>query len=156
LARVLASGRHLGPPLSGVKDGASRRRRARRIGSFRRLFRRGNTGKPCAKHLSTAFELGRAMIELLQFISYLLTIYVYIVIAMAILSWLIAFNVVNTRNPVVHMIAELLYRLTEPVLRPIRSLLPNMGGIDISPIILFLIILFIQSVILPNIAKLFI
>ena len=96
------------------------------------------------------------MIELLQFISYLLTIYVYIVIAMAILSWLIAFNVVNTRNPVVRMIAELLYRLTEPVLRPIRNLLPNMGGIDISPIILFLIILFIQSVILPNIAKLFI
>ena len=93
------------------------------------------------------------MIELLQFISYLLTIYVYVVIAMAILSWLIAFNVVNTRNPVVHMIAEL---LTEPVLRPIRNLLPNMGGIDISPIILFLIILFIQSVILPNIAKLFI
>ncbi|MGC1236686.1 MAG: YggT family protein, partial [Xanthobacteraceae bacterium] len=83
------------------------------------------------------------MIELLQFISYLLTIYVYIVIAMAILSWLIAFNVVNTRNPVVRMIAELLYRLTEPALRPIRSLLPNMGGIDISPIILFLIILFI-------------
>jgi len=96
------------------------------------------------------------MIELLQFISYLLTIYVYVVIAMAILSWLIAFNVVNTRNPVVRMIAELLYRLTEPALRPIRSLLPNMGGIDISPIVLFLIILFIQSVILPNIAKLFI
>jgi YggT family protein len=111
---------------------------------------------PAPKHLRTAFELGRAMIELLQFISYLLTIYVYVVIAMAILSWLIAFNVVNTRNPVVHMIAELLYRLTEPVLRPIRNLLPNMGGIDISPIILFLIILFIQSVILPNIAKLFI
>jgi YggT family protein len=120
------------------------------------LFRLGNTGKPCAKALSRALELGRAMIELLQFISYLLTIYVYIVIAMAILSWLIAFNVVNTRNPVVHMIAELLYRLTDPVLRPIRNLLPNMGGIDISPIILFLIILFIQSVILPNIAKLFI
>jgi YggT family protein len=111
---------------------------------------------PAPTHLRTAFELGRAMIELLQFISYLLTIYVYVVIAMAILSWLIAFNVVNTRNPVVHMIAELLYRLTEPVLRPIRNLLPNMGGIDISPIILFLIILFIQSVILPNIAKLFI
>jgi YggT family protein len=122
--------------------------RAGRIG----LFRRGNTGKPS----DTAHKLGRAMIELLQFISYLLTIYVYVVIAMAILSWLIAFNVVNTRNPVVHMIAELLYRLTEPALRPIRNLLPNMGGIDISPIILFLIILFIQSVILPNIAKLFI
>ena len=116
------------------------------------LFWRGNTGKPSA----TALKLGRPMIELLQFISYLLTIYVYIVIAMAILSWLIAFNVVNTRNPVVRMIAELLYRLTEPALRPIRNLLPNMGGIDISPIILFLIIIFIQSVILPNIAKLFV
>jgi YggT family protein len=148
LARFLASGRHLGPPVSGVKDGSGKTRRRADVG----LFRRGNTGKPCA----TALELGRAMIELLQFISYLLTIYVYVVIAMAILSWLIAFNVVNTRNPVVRMIAELLYRLTEPALRPIRSLLPNMGGIDISPIILFLIILFIQSVILPNIAKLFI
>jgi YggT family protein len=156
LAQVLASGRHLGPPLSGVKDGASRRRR----GPHRRVPAACSDSatpvNPAPKHLSTAFELGRAMIELLQFISYLLTIYVYIVIAMAILSWLIAFNVVNTRNPVVHMIAELLYRLTEPVLRPIRNLLPNMGGIDISPIILFLIILFIQSVILPNIAKLFI
>ena len=148
MARVLASGRHLGPPVWGVKDGSGETRNRGGIG----LFRRANTGKPCA----TALELGRAMIELLQFISYLLTIYVYIVIAMAILSWLIAFNVVNTRNPVVRMIAELLYRLTEPALRPIRSLLPNMGGIDISPIILFLIILFIQSVILPNIAKLFI
>jgi YggT family protein len=112
----------------------------------------GKPGKPCA----VTPALGPEMLELLQFISYLLTLYVYIVIAMAILSWLIAFNVVNTRNQIVHMIAELLYRLTEPALRPIRNLLPNMGGIDISPIILFLIILFIQSVILPNIAKLFI
>jgi YggT family protein len=152
LAQVLASGRHLGLPVLGVKDGAGQTHRRGGLD----LFRRGNTGKPRAKALKTAFELGRPMIELLQFISYLLTIYVYIVIAMAILSWLIAFNVVNTRNPVVHMIAELLYRLTEPALRPIRNLLPNMGGIDISPIILFLIILFIQSVILPNIAKLFV
>ncbi len=96
------------------------------------------------------------MIELLQFISYVLTLYMWVVIAMAILSWLIAFNVVNTRNQVVHMIAELLYRLTEPVLRPIRNLLPSFGGIDISPVIVFLIIIFIQSVILPNIAKAFI
>ena len=96
------------------------------------------------------------MIELLQFISYVLTLYVYIVIAMAIMSWLIAFNVVNTRNQIVAMIWDLLYRLTEPVLRPIRNMMPNLGGIDISPIILFLFILFIQTVILPNIAKLFI
>jgi YggT family protein len=96
------------------------------------------------------------MIEFLGFISYVLTLYLYVVIAMAILSWLIAFNVVNTRNPVVNMIAEFLYRVTEPVLRPIRNMLPNLGGIDISPVILFLIIIFIQSVIIPNIAKIFI
>ena len=77
-------------------------------------------------------------------------------IGAAIFSWLVAFHVVNTRNQAISMIGEFLYRITEPALRPIRNVLPNMGGIDISPIILFLIILFIQSVILPNIAKLFI
>jgi YggT family protein len=93
------------------------------------------------------------MIELLTFISYLLQLYVYVIIAAAVLSWLIAFNVVNTRNPVVSGIGEFLYRITEPVLRPIRNMLPNLGGIDISPIIVILIIIFIQSVIIPNIAK---
>jgi YggT family protein len=96
------------------------------------------------------------MIELLSFISYLLTLYIYILIAMAVLSWLIAFGVVNTRNPIVANIGEFLYRITEPVLRPIRNMLPNLGGIDISPVIVILIILFIQSVIIPNLAKAFI
>jgi len=95
------------------------------------------------------------MVEFLAFISYLLTLYVYVLIASAVLSWLIAFNVVNTRSPVINAVAEFLYRVTEPVLRPIRSLLPNLGGIDVSPIILILIIMFIQAVIIPNIAKLF-
>jgi YggT family protein len=93
------------------------------------------------------------MIELLSFISYLLTLYIYILIAAAVLSWLIAFNVVNARNPIVMTIGEFLYRITEPVLRPIRNMLPNLGGIDISPIIVILIIFFIQSVIIPNVAK---
>ena len=93
------------------------------------------------------------MIELLSFISYVLTLYVYVLIAAAVLSWLIAFNVVNTRSPVVSAIGEFLYRITEPVLRPIRNRLPNLGGIDISPIVVILIIFFIQSVIIPNIAK---
>lgn len=96
------------------------------------------------------------MIELLSFISYLLTLYVYILVASAILSWLIAFNVVNTHSPVVATIADFLWRITEPVLRPIRSILPNLGGIDISPVIVILIIIFIQNVVIPNIAKLFI
>ena len=76
-----------------------------------------------------------------------LELYIWIVIAMAIFSWLVAFNVVNTRNQVVAMIGDFLYRITEPVLRPIRNMLPNLGGIDISPVILFLIIVFIRYVI---------
>jgi len=84
-----------------------------------------------------------------------LQLYIWIVIAMAIFSWLVAFNVVNTRNHVVAMIGDFLYRITEPALRPIRNLLPNLGGIDISPVILFLIIVFIRYVIalyiLPNV-----
>ena len=96
------------------------------------------------------------MIELLTFVSYLLTLYVYILIAAAILSWLIAFNVINPYNQFVRMISEFLYRITEPVLRPIRAMLPNLGDIDISPVFVILIVIFIQSVIIPNIAKLFI
>jgi YggT family protein len=96
------------------------------------------------------------MLELLGFISYLLRLYVYVLIASAVLSWLIAFNVVNTRSPVVAGIGRLLYQLTEPLLRPIRNILPNMGTIDVSPIVLILIIIFIQSVILPNLARAFI
>ena len=84
-----------------------------------------------------------------------LELYIWIVIAAAIFSWLVAFHVVNTRNQVVGMIGESLYRITEPALRPIRNLLPNLGGIDVSPVILFLIIIFLQKVIeiyiLPNV-----
>jgi YggT family protein len=89
------------------------------------------------------------MPELFAFISYLLQLYIYILVASAILSWLVAFNVVNVRNPIVAGIGEFLYRITEPVLRPIRSVLPNLGGIDISPIIVIIIIWFIQIVVLP-------
>ena len=95
------------------------------------------------------------MPELFAFISYLLQLYIYILIAAAVLSWLVAFNVVNVRNPIVAAIGEFLYRITEPVLRPIRNALPNMGGIDISPVIVILIIIFIQAVVLPNLLKLF-
>ena len=93
------------------------------------------------------------MRELFSFISYLLTLYVYILIAAAVMSWLIAFNIVNPHNQVVRMIGEFLYRITEPVLRPIRNLLPNLGGIDISPVIVILIIIFVQNVVLPNLYR---
>ena len=95
------------------------------------------------------------MIELLIFIRYVLELYIYVLVAAAIFSWLIAFNVVNPRNQFVAAVAQFLYAVTEPVLRPIRRLLPNMGGIDLSPVVVILIIVFIQSVILPNIARAF-
>jgi YggT family protein len=85
-----------------------------------------------------------------------LELYIWLLIASAILSWLIAFNVVNTRNQVVSTVGEFLYRITEPALRPIRNLMPNLGGIDISPVILILIIIFIRYCIalyiLPNVS----
>ena len=95
------------------------------------------------------------MLELIRFITFLLDLYIFILFAAAILSWLVVFNVVNTRNPAVAMIADFLYRVTEPVLRPIRERLPNFGGIDISFIVLILIIYFIQWVVLTNLAKAF-
>ena len=95
------------------------------------------------------------MLELIRFINFLLNLYIFILFAAAILSWLVVFNVVNTRNPAVAMIADFLYRVTEPVLRPIRERLPNFGGIDISFIVLILIIYFIQWVVLTNLAKAF-
>jgi len=96
------------------------------------------------------------MLRLLYFIDVLLNLYIFILIAQAILSWLIVFNVVNTRSPVVSTIGELLYRITEPVLRPIRQMLPNFGGIDISPLVLILIIYFIQIVVIGNLREAFI
>ena len=93
------------------------------------------------------------MIELLRFISYLIDLYTYIIIAGVIMSWLMAFGVINAYNPMVRSIWQGLNAVTEPLLGPIRRMLPNMGGVDISPIILLLGCYFIQSVILPNIAK---
>ena len=75
----------------------------------------------------------------------ILGLYVWVLIASAILSWLVAFNVVNTRNRAVYVIGDFLYRVTEPVLAPIRRILPNLGGLDLSPIIVILIIFFIRN-----------
>jgi YggT family protein len=76
-----------------------------------------------------------------------LDLYTWLVIASAIISWLVAFNIINTRNDFVRMVWDFLYRVTEPALRPIRRIIPNLGGIDVSPIILLLAIFFIQRII---------
>ncbi len=83
---------------------------------------------------------------LIRIVMIALDIYIWMVIISAILSWLVHFGVVNTRNQVVSMIGEFLWRVTEPALKPIRRFMPNLGGIDISPIILILIIYFVQMV----------
>ena len=88
------------------------------------------------------------MVPLIGFFVLVIDLYIWVVIASAILSWLVAFNVVNTNNRVVLTIGDMLYRLTEPALGPIRSILPNLGGIDISPVILILLLLFIRDVVL--------
>jgi YggT family protein len=98
---------------------------------------------------------GFSMRAILDVILIALQIYVWLLIAAAVLSWLIAFNVVNTRNQFVATVGEFLYRITEPALRPIRNMMPNLGGIDISPVILILIIFLIERVIMyyiyPNV-----
>jgi YggT family protein len=100
----------------------------------------------CRQHLETC------MIALIQTVVLALDLYWWIIIASAIFSWLFAFNVVNPRNQVVNTIGNALYRLTEPALRPIRRILPDLGGIDISPIILLLILFFLRQFILTTIA----
>ena len=87
------------------------------------------------------------MRALLDVILVVLQLYVYVIIAAAILSWLVAFNVVNRHNDVVRSIWNFVTALTEPLLRPIRNVIPNFGGIDISPVILLLLIFFLQRVI---------
>ncbi len=87
----------------------------------------------------------RALLDVLLVV---LNLYTWLIIAAAILSWLVAFNVVNTRNDVVRSIGRFLEAATEPALRPIRNVLPNLGGIDVSPIILLLLIFFIERVII--------
>lgn len=71
-------------------------------------------------------------------------LYIWLLVASAIMSWLVAFGVLNTRNKVVYMIGDFLFRTTDPVLRRIRRFLPNLGGIDISPVILILLLILLD------------
>ncbi|MCG8491425.1 MAG: YggT family protein [Sneathiellales bacterium] len=86
------------------------------------------------------FPVANLLITIIQ-------IFVWLLIANAILSWLVAFNVINTRNQFIATVGEFLYKITEPVLRPIRNIVPSFGGIDISPIILILLLFFVQNLI---------
>jgi YggT family protein len=80
-------------------------------------------------------------------ISTVVTLYIWALILSAVLSWLVAFNVINTRNRFIYLAGDFLHRVTEPALRPIRRYLPNLGGIDLSPIVLILVLIFARDLV---------
>jgi len=88
--------------------------------------------------------MGNFLVPVIEVIIALINIYWWIVIVAAVFSWLMAFGVIDTRNNAVRMVSGFLYRATEPALRPIQRILPSFGGIDISPVILLLILWFIE------------
>ena len=92
------------------------------------------------------------MTAVLFLIDQVINIYIWMLIIWAIMSWLVAFNVINTSNRLVYTIGDFLNRITEPALRPIRRIVPNLGGIDISPMILILLLIFLRNLLQYDIA----
>ena len=95
------------------------------------------------------------MNALFWLIDQVIGLYITLVIVQVVLSWLVAFNVINTRNRIVYMVGDFLYRITEPALKPIRRLLPTMGGIDLSPVVLILGLYFLRVLLLRDILPAF-
>jgi YggT family protein len=92
------------------------------------------------------------MLALINTVDFVLDIYTWILIGSAVFSWLYAFNVVNSRNQFVASLGSFLFKVTEPVLAPIRRLMPDLGGVDISPIVALVIIYFIRQLLWTTIA----
>tara|TARA_R110002012_G_scaffold67291_2_gene175471 strand:- start:310 stop:588 length:279 start_codon:yes stop_codon:yes gene_type:complete len=85
------------------------------------------------------------MMSLVQLASTVIQLYIYALFIFIIMGWLVQFNVINAQNRFVYLVMDFLYRVTEPLLRPIRNVLPNLGGLDLSPIVLVLALSFIRS-----------
>ena len=92
------------------------------------------------------------MYAFLNLVSTVISIYIWLLIAQAVLSWLVAFGIVNRYNRVVATIGDFLWRITEPLLRPIRRVIPDLGGIDISPVILILLLYFLRDLMFEYLA----
>ncbi len=90
------------------------------------------------------------MIMLLQIIDLLLSVVMWIIVIQAILSWLVAFNVVNTSNDFVRQSLYALDRMTEPLYRPIRRVMPDFGALDLSPMVVLLLIYILRNIVLPR------
>lgn len=90
------------------------------------------------------------LVTIVQIVYILLTIIWWVIVIQAVMSWLIAFNVINTHNDFVRSIWQALDRITEPLYRPIRKILPDFGALDLSPLVVLLVLYILQTVILPN------
>ncbi|VXC67592.1 YggT family protein [Sphingomonas sp. AX6] len=93
------------------------------------------------------------MLVLLQIVQVLLNVLWWIIVIQAVLSWLIAFNVINTSNDFVRSLWEGLRKLTEPIYRPIRRIMPDFGALDLSPLVVLLIIFILSDIVIPSIAQ---
>ena len=87
------------------------------------------------------------LLVILQTLDFIISIVWWIIIVSAIFSWLFAFNVINSRNQFVNQIGSALYRMTEPLYRPIRRFMPDLGGVDLSPLVVLVILFFLQRLI---------
>ena len=90
------------------------------------------------------------MVTIYEILQFLLTILRWAIIIQAVLSWLVAFNVVNLSNAFVRQVWEALNTMLEPLYRPIRRILPDFGALDLSPLVVLLLLIMVQSIILPN------
>ncbi|MGC9368576.1 MAG: YggT family protein [Paracoccaceae bacterium] len=93
------------------------------------------------------------MFTVIKLLDFLLSVLFFVMIVHIIMSWLIAFQVLNMRQPLVAQVWDGLNRLLEPVYRPIRNILPNTGGLDLAPLVLFVIIMALRNIILPDIVR---
>jgi len=91
----------------------------------------------------------------IELINTIINIYIWIIIAMVVMSWLVGFNVINMQNDFVRQIRYALFRLTEPGLAPIRRFLPDLGGLDLSPLVLLIALFFVQKLIVYYVPMLF-
>ena len=88
------------------------------------------------------------MYALVSLLNNVISLYIWVLIVSAVLSWLVAFGIVNTSNRFVYTVGDFLYRITEPALRPIRRVIPDLGGVDISPVVLILALWFIRDLLI--------
>jgi YggT family protein len=107
----------------------------------------GLAGRARNGYMSRRNQLETSMIAVINTLLFIISIAWFLVIASAIFSWLYAFNVINANNQVIATIGRSLYQLTEPIYRPIRRILPNFGGVDLSPLVVLVILFFLEQVI---------